>query len=70
MTLSADELDAMKLTTDLVNLVCQKVIVDGPTRDQDVSEFCAKVHEIQRMLMAQSAAREYPGTFRLLGEAA
>lgn len=40
----------------------------GPTRAADLDEIRHHVHALQRMLMAQAAARIYPGEFRLLGE--
>jgi hypothetical protein len=58
---------AMELTTQLVNLVARAVIGDGETRTQDINEFVRHVHGIQHMIMAQAAARAYPGEYRLLG---
>lgn len=66
--LSEAELRAMDITTKLVHVVCCEVIGRGPTREQDVSEFVDKVHQIQSLIMAQAAGRAHPDRFRLLGE--
>jgi hypothetical protein len=42
---------------------------DGPTRAADLAELTAAIHVIQRAVMAQAAARAYPGQYRPLGEA-
>lgn len=68
MSLSNDEIKALELTRDLVNLVCSKIIGYGPTRDEDCNAFVDKIHDIQYMIMAQSAARSHPDLLRLLGE--
>lgn len=65
--LTVDELAAMALTVDLVNLVCQKVISNGRSREGDVNEFVHHIHIIQQMIMSQAAGRAYPERFRLLG---
>ncbi len=43
-------------------------MTNGPTREEDLAELTATIHIIQRTVMAQAAARAYPGEFRLLGE--
>ena len=55
------------LTVELVNLVCHDVIGDGRSRAGDVNEFVDAIHDIQRMIMSQAAARAYPDRYRLLG---
>jgi hypothetical protein len=37
------------------------------TRDGDVAEFADKIHQLQRTIMAQAAARAYPQLLRLAG---
>lgn len=44
-----------------------KIIADGPTRRSDMAEAAHHVHGIQRMVMANSAARDHPRELRLLG---
>ena len=66
--LTPDEHEAMDITATLVNLMCHKVIGHGASRDQDVAEFVAKIHDIQHMIMGQAAARAHPMAYRLLGE--
>lgn len=65
--LSEAELRALELTSDLSNLVVTSVIGRSEHRDHDVDEFIFHIHAIQRMIAANSAAREYPQRFRLLG---
>lgn len=67
MSLTPEELHALRLTGDLVDYVGQHVIGHGPSRDADSREFIAHVHAIQHMIMAQAAARAHPDELRLLG---
>jgi hypothetical protein len=63
-----NELFAMELTAELVKVLVK--IVDeqkGVTADDDKRELIYHVHVIQRAILAQAAARAYPGRFRLLG---
>lgn len=66
--LTADEHAAIRLTAELVNLVCGKIIGRGPTRDADVREFVSHIHVIQAMILSQAAGRAYPELYRTLGE--
>lgn len=43
------------------------VVTGGPTRADDLAEFRAAVHQIQRAVLAQAAVRACPTEFRLLG---
>lgn len=65
--LTRDEKYAIDLTVELSNLVIQDIIGQGETREGDVREFVAVMHNLQRMIMAQAAARAYPEHYRLLG---
>ena len=65
--LTASELAALRLTADLVNLLALDIVGDGPTQRADIAELVVHIHAIQHMVMAQAAARAYPGEFRLLG---
>lgn len=67
MSLTEAEHRAMNLTAELANIFAQEIVASGPTRDQDVDEFVLPLHAIQHMIMAQSAAREYPDLYRLAG---
>ena len=51
----------------LYTFVATHVIADGPTREDDLAELRAPIHVIQRMVLAQAAARAFPKEFRLLG---
>jgi hypothetical protein len=62
------ERDAVRLAGELFTLIRDEVCGHGPTRDADLAELTADVHRIQRLVMAQAAARLYPGEFRLMGE--
>lgn len=44
-----------------------RIVADGPTRDHDLNEACARIHDLQHAVMAQAAARAYPGSYRRLG---
>lgn len=65
--LTDDELRALEMCADLSNLVVTSVIGRSEHRDHDVDEFIFHIHAIQRMIAANSAARQYPQRFRLLG---
>lgn len=65
--LTEDEHRAVELAGELYGLLCS-IVGDGPTRDQDLRELIGPVHEIQRAVLKQAAARAYPDRYRLLGE--
>ena len=65
--LSEQERSALRVCGNLWGQVCE-IVGQGPTRESDLNEIMVHVHAIQRAIMAQSAAREHPGEFRLLGE--
>lgn len=65
--LTRDEHEAIKMTVELWNQL-NKIVGNGDSRDGDMREFSLHIHAIQRMILAQSAAREYPTLYRLLGE--
>ncbi|MGH3475424.1 MAG: hypothetical protein ACRDQD_01150 [Nocardioidaceae bacterium] len=64
--LTETEHEALAATGDLY-LLLLKVVGTGPTRDQDLVYLGVHIEAIQRTVMAQAAARSYPGTYRLLG---
>jgi hypothetical protein len=66
--LTGAERDAVRLAGELYTLIAEQVCGNGPTRGDDLAELRAAVHDIQHAVMAQAAARLYPGEFRLLGE--
>lgn len=43
------------------------VVEYGPSRAGDLAEFAARIHDLQHAVMAQAAARAYPGLYRLAG---
>lgn len=65
--MTAAEHRAMDLTAELVNVLVQEVIGDGPGRTGDVNEVVHHVHSLQRLIMSQAAGRAYPHRYRLLG---
>ncbi len=65
--LTADEHAAIRMAGDLAVLLA-RVVGNGPSRAADIAELFASVHDIQARLMAQAAARAYPGRYRLMGE--
>lgn len=58
---------AIELTAELWNLLVQEVLGMEASRDGDTAELCVHIHGIQRAVLAQAAARAYPGKYRLLG---
>lgn len=58
---------ALDLTAQLATTL-GGIVGGGPTRAGDLNELLAHVHVIQNAVMAQAAARAYPGRFRLLGQ--
>lgn len=67
VSLTTEEHEAMVLSGKLAGAV-RKIIGEGPTSEHDWAEAAAAIHVIQRMILAQSAAREYPDLYRLLGK--
>jgi protein tyrosine phosphatase (PTP) superfamily phosphohydrolase (DUF442 family) len=65
--LTADEHEAVRQAGLLYTFIAEHVVADGPTRDDDLAELRAVIHVIQRTVLAQAAARAWPGEFRLLG---
>jgi hypothetical protein len=63
------EREAVRMAGELYTHVQDKVCGNGPTRDDDLAELRASIHHVQRLVMAQAAARLYPGELRLMGEA-
>lgn len=66
--LTDDEREAIRMAGRLSTFIADRVCGHGPTREQDIAELEATIHHIQRLVMAQSAARDYPGELRLMGE--
>jgi hypothetical protein len=66
--LTGDEREAIRLAGQCYTHIAEKVVGDGLTRDDDLAEIRAAIHVVQHAVMAQAAARAYPGEFRLMGE--
>lgn len=65
--LTVHEHNAMELTADLWNLICQSIAQDGPSRSGDLRELSTHIHAIQHAILSQAAARSYPDRYRLMG---
>jgi hypothetical protein len=65
--LTDDEHLALELLAKAANQI-GKVIGKGPQSGFDWAEAADKIHQLQRLVMGQAAARAYPDTYRLLGE--
>lgn len=65
--LTAAERQAVRDAGLLYTAIAEKIVANGPTREDDLAELRFHVHGIQRMIMAQAAARAFPGEFRQLG---
>ena len=44
------------------------VVGEGPTAAADWNEILPHLHALQQTILAQAAARTYPGKYRLLGD--
>lgn len=64
--LTPAEHDAVAMAGELWNLLTG-IVGDGPAREGDLRELIAPIHEIQRAVLKQAAARAYPDLYRLLG---
>jgi len=64
--LTEPEHEAMRLTAELWNDLCL-LTGRGKTRKMDLKELALHIHAIQNAILANSAAREYPGQYRMLG---
>lgn len=67
MSLTTDELELLDALAGLYPKF-EMIVGLGATRLADLNEIAAKIHDLQSMVMSQSAAREYPDRFRLLGK--
>lgn len=65
--LTPAERRAVRMAGELSTFITEEIISHGRTRDEDIVTLEFYVHGIQRMIMAQAAARALPGEFRLLG---
>lgn len=56
-------------TIDLLAMVYSNIvqIAKGAEVGGDLEEAASRVHDLQNMVMAQAAARAYPGRYRLFG---
>jgi hypothetical protein len=55
------------ITAALLAEQVAEIAADGPSRDADIAEAAHHIHAVQRMILAQAAARAYPERYRLLG---
>ena len=67
MSLTALEQGIVSNLGRIHEMIC-RATGDGPTRTEDIREATGHIHALQNMILAQSAAREYPMEYRLLGE--
>lgn len=65
--LTAAEQGAVTTAALLVEQLAE-IVADGPSRDADLADAVHHIHAVQRMLLAQAAARAYPDRYRLLGD--
>ena len=65
--LTDNEHRAVDMAAELMCLL-REIVGDGPTRNQDLAEFAIAIHQLQRGVLKQAAARAYPDRYRLLGE--
>jgi hypothetical protein len=68
LMLTDDEREAIRMGGEWYTHIANKVCGMGVTREADLAELTGKIHDIQHLVMAQSAARDLPGELRLMGE--
>ena len=68
MGLTSAEHKALRLTVEIAELFATEIVGLGQSSKQDHCEAAAKIHDLQRMIMAQAAARAHPDLYRLLGK--
>jgi hypothetical protein len=66
VSLTPSEHQAIALTVELFDEVC-RIAGFGEARRGDLTEVTHYVHGLQRIIMAQAAARAHPNLYRLLG---
>jgi hypothetical protein len=66
--LTDDEREAIRLAGELYTHIANKICGMGVEREGDLAELRVTIHHIQRLIMAQAAARAYPDELRLMGE--
>lgn len=66
--LTGAEREAVRMAGELYTHIQDNVCGTGPTREADLAELRTSIHHIQHGVMAQAAARLYPGELRLMGE--
>lgn len=60
------EHEAVAVAGRLAELIAD-IVADGPSAQGDITEAVHHIHAVQRMILAQAAARAYPDRYRLLG---
>lgn len=59
----------LSLVGDLYPLACEIVgDADNSNAEHDLRDIATRLHDLQRVVMSQAAARAYPNAYRLLGE--
>jgi len=66
--LTLEESEVIESLGAVWNTLCSDIVGHGPPREGDLQEAAFHIHALQRMVGSQAAAREYPLSFRLLGE--
>lgn len=65
--LTTNEESALAFTASLWKQL-QEIVGNGQSRAHDLQELAFHIHGIQNAILAQSAAREYPLLYRLMGD--
>ena len=65
--LTSEEQDCLEMTVQLYKNIL-KIMGKGGSFHGDNVELVSHIHAIQNMILAQSAGREYPEKYRLLGQ--
>ena len=64
--LTPDEHEAVRQAGLLYTLIADRVMAEGPTRDDDLAEIRAAIRLLQRAVLVQAAARAHPREFACL----
>jgi len=65
--LTMEEHTLVELLGRCADYYARQVCSTGRSREHDINEFCAHIHDLQARVLMQAAARSYPDRYRLAG---
>ena len=66
--LTEEEKNLLEDIADCYDQFVANVVGWNATRENDLEEIAFHIHALQNAVLAQAAARNYPGKYRLLGD--